>query len=172
MKFVFYMALGFVLIVIRTTVLLHFSALARAWDPVLILTVYLGLFHPRTGYMAAVVGLGYMVDTFSGAPFGFHIILGMAVYLFTSLLRDRFFVESTFFRATYTGAMTVAHGLLGGAVYSMITSHPGGGFAFGETVIRAVANGLIAAVLFSLLQRLESEWAPLSERRRAGITID
>ena len=172
MNVLFYMACGIGLLFVKTSLLMPFPFLSRIVDPALVLTVYLGLFRPEITYAAVAVFLGYLLDIFSGSRFGFHIILSSALYYGTSLMRGRFFLESTLFQSVYIAAMVLLHAAVGAAVFTLMGSESNASLLFDEIIWRMLANAALGAVLFRWMRRTEGRWAPLSERKPAGISLD
>ena len=166
------MGMGFVLLILKTSLLMPWPLVARMFDPVLILTVYLGLFRPGITYAAVAVFFGYLLDIFSGSRFGFHVIIASSIYYATSILRGRFFLDSLFFQGVYLAAMVLFHSLLGSAVFSLMGSETNANFLFDEVIGRMALNGTVGVFLFRWMRVTERGWAPMSERKHSGISLD
>lgn len=172
MNILFYMGTAFVLLLVKTSLLMPWPGLARMFNPFLIMTVYLGLFRPGITYAAVAVFLGYLADIFSGSRFGFHVIISSAVYYLTGILRGRFFLDSRFFQGVYLAAMSLLHALLGSAVFSLMGSEAPSSYLYDEIIGRMAINGVVGVFLFAWMRKMERRWAPLSERKPAGISLD
>lgn len=172
MIILFYMATGMILLLVKTSLLMPWPLVARMLDPLLILTVYLGLFRPGITYAAVAVFFGYLLDIFSGSRFGFHVIITSGIYYFTSVLRGRFFLDSSFFQGVYLAAMSLLHALVGTGVFSLMGSETNASYLFDEVIGRMALNGFIGVFLFRWMQKTEKRWAPLSERKMSGLTLD
>lgn len=172
MNILFYMAVGFGLLLTKTTLLMPWPWIARMFDPFLILTVYLGLFRPGITFAAVAVFLGYLADIFSGSRFGFHVILASAIYYLTNLLRGRFFLESRFFQGVYLAAMVLAHAFLGSAVFSLMGAETPASYLLDEIIGRMALNAAVGVFLFAWMRKTEKRWAPLSERKPTGLQLD
>lgn len=172
MNVLFYMATAFVLLLVKTSLLMPWPVVARLFNPFLIMTVYLGLFRPGITYAAVAVFLGYLADIFSGSRFGFHVIVSSAIYYITSILRGRFFLESRFFQGVYLAAMSLLHAFVGSAVFSLMGSDAPSSYLYDEIIGRMALNGVLGVFLFAWMRKTEQRWAPLSERKSAGISLD
>lgn len=172
MSVLFYLASGFVLLLVKTSLLLPVPAVARTFHPLLILTVYLGLFRSGIQFAALSMVFGYLLDIFSGSKFGFHLIITTAIYYLTHLLRGRFFLESAFFQGVYLAAMVFAHDLLGSAVLSLIGGTTGASFLFDGLIARMALNGLVGVWIFKFVRRIDAAWLPLSERKSPALHLD
>jgi rod shape-determining protein MreD len=84
--------LGFgVLAVLLQTTLFHLAPIIP--DLVLVLCVYLGLFHHNLGGAVGAFLLGYILDTFSGAYPGLNAFAMTFVFLLVYLLSRRLWIE-------------------------------------------------------------------------------
>ena len=164
----FYAMLGFGLLLVKTSLLLPFPAVSRMFDPLLVLTVYLGLFRPGLIFAALAMFLGYLLDLYSSSVFGFHIIVLIAVYYVTSLLRGRFFLESAFFQGVYLAAMVLLHDVLSMGVFSLLGHGGTTSFMFDGLIARMIFNGVTGVYLFRWIRTRDARYAPLSERNAPG----
>lgn len=172
MNALFYVALAFALMIVKTSLLMPFPVLPQLFQPVLLVAVYLGLFRPGTSYGLLSVFLGYMLDLFSGSQTGFHMITIPVIYYFTSVLRGRFFLESRFFRAVYVAGMVLLHDLVATGVFALLTGSSQTALLFDGVVFRMLLNGLLCVPLFRAMREVETRWAPLSARKSSGIAVD
>lgn len=173
MNYLFYAAIAFILVIVKTSLLMPFPVLPDLFQPVLLIAVYLGLFRPGTSYGLLSVFLGYMLDLFSGGHAGFHMITIPVIYYFTSMLRGRFFLESRFFRGVYTAGMVLLHDIVATGVFALVTdSQLTTSLLFEGVVFRMLFNGLLCVPLFKLMSDIEIHWAPLSARKSTGISVD
>lgn len=172
MNVLFYMAVGFGLLLVKTTLLMPSPLVARMFDPFLVITVYLGLFRPGITYAAVAIFLGYLADIFSGSRFGFHVIIASSIYYLTSLLRARFFLDSRFFQGVYLAAMVLMHAVVGSAVFSLMGAETPSSYLFDEIIGRMALNAAFGMALFAWMRKTEERWAPFSARRPSGIHLD
>jgi rod shape-determining protein MreD len=166
-----YAVLGFVLLLVKTSLLLPWPMLSRAFDPLLILTIYLGLFRPGLVFAAIAVFYGYLLDIFSGSSFGFHIIITTVLYYTTSLLRDRFFLQSSFFHGVYVAGMVLLHDVMGTGIFALLSTEHQGGFLFNLLPVRMLVNGLLAVYLFRWVHRIDERLGPYSQRKPSSISL-
>lgn len=172
MNVLFYMGVGFSLLLVKTTLLMPWPPVARMFDPFLVITVYLGLFRPGITYAAVAIFLGYLADIFSGSRFGFHVIIASSIYYLTSLLRARFFLDSRFFQGVYLAAMVLVHAIVGSLVFSLMGAEAPTSYLFDEIIGRMALNAGTGLLLFAWMRKTEERWAPLSARRPSGIHLD
>ncbi len=173
MNTVFYIAVAFALLSARGA-LQTVMPIPFAWfQPTLVVAIYLGLFKPGTASVFTVGFLGYLLDTFSGSQFGFHVITVSAVYFGTSLLRGRFFLESQYFRFVYVSCAVLAHDVVATLVFSLVTkADQMPALLFDDVVFRMLANGVLGVPLYAWLAQTEERWAPLTKRRKSEIAVD
>jgi rod shape-determining protein MreD len=83
-----------VLAVLVQTTLLHHAPIGGVIpDLVLVLCVYLGLFHHNLGGAVGAFLLGYILDTFSGANPGLNAFAMTLIFLLVHLLSRRLWIE-------------------------------------------------------------------------------
>jgi cell shape-determining protein MreD len=89
----------FLSLVAQTTVLAALPHQIAKPDLLLILIVYCGLYS-------------YMMDIFSGSIFGIHTFSKTAIFFFTILVKDRFYVKSHLFQAGAIFSMSIIEGFI------------------------------------------------------------
>jgi rod shape-determining protein MreD len=118
-------------------------------DFILVLSVYLGLYHQRVGGAVAAFFLGYLLDTFSGAPLGENAFAMTLVFVLVYLLSRRVWIE---------GGLPIAMVVLAAAVAKTVVV-TGLAAVFATDLparsIRAdLSGGMLAAVLSPFVFRL------------------
>jgi rod shape-determining protein MreD len=133
----------FVALVLQTTMprLLPFGTLVP--DLVLILTVNLGLRHPRVLTALMAFGMGYAVDAFSGVELGLNALLLTTVFLFAYWL-SRMLISTS----TAIGVMAVFAGVVFSDLGNYLISS---GFAPADRLHALMPAVLIQAGVTALL---------------------
>lgn len=82
MTYLLYIVVVFIIVVIQTTLSMHFAALRLIYDLFLLLVVYLGFYRPlREGFIFIFI-CGFIMDSMSGGPFGLYLTSYLWLYLF------------------------------------------------------------------------------------------
>ncbi|MGH7766546.1 MAG: rod shape-determining protein MreD [Candidatus Binatia bacterium] len=152
-----FLTVGFVLVLLQTT-LLHLLPLGPfVPDLALVLCVYLGLNHPTVGAVVGSFMLGYSVDVFSSPVLGLNC-LAMSLVFLTAYLSSRcIWINSPLLSAP---VVFLASWVKGGslmAVWTLFLAMDGLGagglkYAFFDALLAAI----LAPAIFTLLRRGQS----------------
>jgi rod shape-determining protein MreD len=152
-----FLAVGFVLVLLQTT-LMHLLPLGPfVPDLALVLCVYLGLNHPSIGGVVGSFMLGYSVDVFSSPVLGLNC-LAMSLVFLTAYLSSRcIWVNSPLLSAP---VVFLASWVKGGslmAVWTLFLAMDGlgaGGLKY--AFVDALLAALLAPLIFTILRRGQS----------------
>ncbi len=97
MKAVFFIILTLFLMVVQTIVLPSFSWFEHCFDLVIIDVLFLSLISTHYSMVFAVIFIGCIMDSISGAPFFFHVFAYLWIYIIVTLTRQLLFKQSVFF---------------------------------------------------------------------------
>lgn len=152
-----FLAVGFFLVLLQTT-LLHLLPLGPfVPDLALVLCVYLGLNHPTVGAVVGSFMLGYSVDVFSSPVLGLNC-LAMSLVFLTAYLSSRcIWINSPLLSAPVVFLASWVKGTSLMAVWTLFLAMDGLGvgglkYAFVDALLAAV----LAPAIFTLLRRGQS----------------
>lgn len=153
-----FIAAGFLVVLLQTTVL-HLLPLGRfVPDLALVLCVYLGLNHPTVGAVLGSFVLGYSVDVFSaGGVLGLNAFAFSLVFLAVYLSSRAIWVHSPLSSApvVFFAAWIKVAALQG--VWTLFLAMEGlGAGALKYTLVDAILAAVLAPAIFSLLKRGQS----------------
>lgn len=135
-----YLAAGLAALFLQTTVFPHLSIKA---DLVLVLVVYLGLFHtPAAGAVLAFL-LGCIMDVFAGSTLGFFALSKTSVFFFVCSMRGHLYFESHLAKA---GLVLVA-ALIEAAIFFLLVRFT----SYSPTVPSSLGRLIIGPVLLTAL---------------------
>jgi len=92
--FVFYLLLGFLAVLLRTSIFPLFLSPGFCPDLLLVLVIYLGLSENMLRALLLTLLLGGMQDSFSGSSLGLYVFISLAILLLVRLLSEHLNVES------------------------------------------------------------------------------
>jgi rod shape-determining protein MreD len=152
-----FLSVGFVLVLLQTT-LLHLLPLGPfVPDLALVLCVYLGLNHPTVGAVLGSFILGYSVDVFSSPILGLNAFAMSLVFLAVYLSSRHIWIHNpllsapvVFFASWVKGAALMSIGSLFLAV---------DGIGMGRIpyiLLDAILAAILAPAIFALLKRSQS----------------
>jgi rod shape-determining protein MreD len=151
-------------VLLQTTLLPVLPFGGAAPDVLLVLCVYLGLYHHTVGGALGAFLLGYLQDGVSGGPPGLHAFALSAVFLFVYLTSRRLWVDNLLSKIVlvFLSSMikTVAVVTLL-AAFVVLESVPGS--VLWSSIVHAVLAAAIAPPMFALLGSLR-----LREDGKAG----
>ncbi len=87
MSLLFYPILSLALVILQTTLMPDVAFFSLCFDLLLINVLYISLFTSHGFMVLYLVLLGWVMDSLSGAPFGFYISSYVWIYLFVRILR-------------------------------------------------------------------------------------
>lgn len=97
---------------LQTTLLMSFPIQRIRPDIVLILTLYLGLTYPPISGGILAFFIGYLMDLFSGNPFGLYTFSRPLIFYAAQLFRDWFYLKSLSFQFLFVFISGLLEGLL------------------------------------------------------------
>src|SRR5258706_1416880 len=152
-----FLAVGFVLVLLQTTVL-HLLPLGPfVPDLALVLCVYLGLHHPTVGAVVGSFMLGYSVDVFSSPVLGINCLAMSLVFLTAYLSSRAIWVQSPVLGVLVVFLATWVKGAALMTVWSAFL--PMDGFGVGSLkyiLFYAILASVLAPGLVSLLKRSQN----------------
>ena len=74
MTYIFYLFTCLFLVTIQMTILPTFSVFENFYDLLIPFVLYLGLFRPLAEGLSLILIFGFVMDSFSGGPFGLYMI--------------------------------------------------------------------------------------------------
>ena len=152
-----FLSVGFILVLLQTT-LLHLLPLGPfVPDLALVLCVYLGLNHPTVGAVVGIFVLGYSVDVFSSPILGLNAFAMSLVFL-TAYLSSRFvWIHNPLLSAPVVFFASWVKGASLMMVWTLFLTMDGLGigglkYAFFDAILAAI----LAPGMFALLKRGQS----------------
>jgi len=148
--------LGIFFISLQTTLFTPFSIQRVRPDIVLILTLYLGFSYPviSGGFLAFF--LGYLMDLFSGNPFGLYTFSRVFIFCVIHFFKDRFYLEGILSQFLFAFSFALIEGFLILILLNTFNPNSSGQlFPLLFTVLlpQSFFTGLITPALFSLFSR-------------------
>lgn len=83
----FYPILSLFLVILQTTLVPEIRFFTNCFDLLIINVLYVSLFSSNGFLVLYMVVLGWIMDSLSGAPFGFYISCYVWIYVFVQILR-------------------------------------------------------------------------------------
>jgi rod shape-determining protein MreD len=121
MNAVFFILLTLFLLVVQTIVLPCFSWFPQCFDLMIINVLFLSLIASRNSMVFAIAGIGCIMDSISGTPFGYYLFSYLWIYIIVRLARQLVFKQSfVFILIMSVAAVLIQHGLL---VFSILVNH-------------------------------------------------
>ncbi len=100
-RFFFFLLFGWLLLILQTSLLKFLSLGAVIPNLVLLIVLYLGLFHRFHRGCALTFFLGYLMDLFSGGPTGLYIFLYLGSFSLAQMIRETFYLKSRLFQIVF-----------------------------------------------------------------------
>ena len=145
-------ATAIVAMVLQTTVFPSIPALPVAPDLMLVLAVYLGVFHRNMGGALGAFLLGYFMDAFSGVRLGANAFAFTLVFAGVQLVARSIWVQGS----VPVMAVVFVAGAVRGLVMMAILTLAGGSPLWHDvlwyTVIEPIAAALVAPAVFAMVQ--------------------
>jgi rod shape-determining protein MreD len=152
-----FLAVGFILVLLQTTLLhlLHLGPFVP--DLTLVLCVYLGLNHPTVGAVVGSFMLGYSIDVFSSPILGLNCLAMSLVFLTAYLSSRSIWIHSPLLSAPVVFLASWVKGAALMMVWTLFLTMDGLGigglkYAFLDALLAAV----LAPAMFALLRRGQS----------------
>ena len=152
-----FLAAGFVLVLLQTTLLhlLHLGPFVP--DLALVLCVYLGLNHPTVGAVVGAFMLGYSVDVFSSPILGLNC-LAMSLVFLTAYLSSRcIWIHNPLLSVPVVFLASWVKGAALMTVWTLFLAMDGlgiGGLKY--ALLDALLAAVLAPAIFALLRRGQS----------------
>jgi rod shape-determining protein MreD len=150
--------LGFFFLTLQATLLTSFSIRRIRPDIVLILTLYLGLSYPMVSGGIFAFFLGYLMDLFSGNPFGLYTFSRPLIFCVAHFFKDRFYLEGFLSQFLFTFSSALIEGFLILILLTALNPKPLGNlYPLFVTVLlpQSFSTGLITPTLFSFFRQRE-----------------
>jgi rod shape-determining protein MreD len=148
--------LGVLFLTLQTTLLTSFSIQRIRPDIVLILLLYLGLSYPMVSGGILAFVLGYLMDLFSGNPFGLYTFCRPFIFCVVYLLKDRFYLEGFLSQFLLAVSLALVEGFLILILLNGLNPKPIGHlYPLFVTVLlpQSFCTGLITPALFSFFKK-------------------
>ncbi len=87
MTVLFYPILSLALVILQTTLVPEIRFVTNCFDLLIINVLYVSLFTSNGFLVLYMMVLGWIMDSLSGAPFGFYISCYVWIYVFVQILR-------------------------------------------------------------------------------------
>jgi rod shape-determining protein MreD len=158
-RFLFFLLIGWLLLIFQTTLLKFFSVGVVVPNLVLLTVLYLGLYHQfRQGYTITFF-LGYLMDLFSGGPMGLYIFLYLGSFFLTQIIREIFYLKSVFFQVIFILIFSLSNDFLLFLLLWVFSSL----VSFSSSMLKWIAlqgiyNASVGPFLFLLLDRVNQRF--------------
>jgi len=155
-RFILSLLLGILFITLQTTLLPSLPIQRIRPDILLIFTLYLGLSYPPISGGLLAFFLGYLMDLFSGNPFGLYTFSRPLLFYISQFFKNRFYLESFPSQSFFVFIFALVEGLLILILLRALNPIPLRNLypSFLETfLLNSFVTGLISPVLFSLFNR-------------------
>jgi len=97
MNVLFFIIFTLFLIVLQTIVLPSFSWFDQCFDLLIIDILFLSLISSHYSIAAAIILIGFIMDSISGVPFCYHIFSYLWIYIIVFIVKQLFFKQSIIF---------------------------------------------------------------------------
>lgn len=154
-------ATAIVAMVLQTTVFPSLPWLPVAPDLVLVLAIYLGVFHRSMGGALGAFLLGYFLDAFSGTRLGVNALAFTLVFAGVQLVARSIWVQGSVPVMVVVFVAGCVRGLLMITILTLAGGTPLWHHVFWYTVVESVAAALTAPTVFAVVH-----W----EKRALGLT--
>jgi rod shape-determining protein MreD len=148
--------LGVFFLTLQTTLLTSFSIQRIRPDIVLILLVYLGFSYPMVLGGILAFFLGYLMDLFSGNPFGLYTFSRPFIFCVAHFFKDRFYLEGFLSQSLFAFSLALIEGFLLLILLNALNPKPVGHlYPLLVTVLlpQSFSTGLITPTLFSFFKK-------------------
>jgi rod shape-determining protein MreD len=148
--------LGIFFLTLQTTLLTSLSIQRVRPDIVLILTLYLAFSYPMVSGGILAFFMGYLMDLFSGNPFGLYTFSRPFIFCVARLFKDRFYLEGFLSQFLFVFFLALIEGFLILILLKALNPNPLGHlFPLLFTVLlpQSFFTGLITPTLFSVFNR-------------------
>jgi len=145
-------ATAIVAMVLQTTVFPSIPALPVVPDLMLVLAVYLGVFHRNMGGALGAFLLGYFMDAFSGVRLGVNAFAFTLVFAGVQLVARSIWVQGSVPVMAVVFVAGAVRGLVMMAILTLAGGTPLWHDVLWYTVIEPIAAALVAPAVFAMVQ--------------------
>jgi rod shape-determining protein MreD len=129
MNLLFYPVLSLVLVIVQTTLVPEIPFFHYCFDLLIVNVLYVSLFASHGFFVVYILVLGWIMDSLSGAPFGFYISSYLWIYVFVQILRNVIHAGNFIFIPIISAvAVVMEHGFL---MFTLLVKQ--GGWFFSST---------------------------------------
>jgi len=154
-------ATAIVAMVLQTTIFPSIPWLPVAPDLMLVLAVYLGVFHRSMGGALGAFLLGYFLDAFSGIRLGVNAFAFTLVFGGVQLIARSIWVQGSVPVMVVVFVAGCARGLVMITIHTLAGGTPLWHHVLWYTVVESIAAALVAPAIFAVV-----DW----EKRALGLT--
>ena len=157
MKTASIIALGFLLLIMQSTIAVFIPLEVFVPNAALAVVIYMGLHSYSAGYGAVVsFVIGYLMDTFAGSPLGMYTFVAVAVFLLSRTAALRLFLKGWIFEIALTLAWATVAGVLGLLVRGLFDQDFRSLLTHLKIVFfKAAATAVVAPLVFRAMAWLE-----------------
>lgn len=159
MTLLFYPVLSLILLVLQTTLLPDVALFNHCFDLLIINVLYLSLFTSNLFVVFYVMGLGWIMDSISGAPFGFYVSSYVWIYALVQILRHVVHAGNFIFIPLMSvAAVCMEHGFL---MFILLVRQDGWFFSsmdFIAMLEQALVGGFVIPIALGLIHSLRMGW--------------
>jgi rod shape-determining protein MreD len=148
--------IGVLFIIFQTTFLTLPPIQKIRPDIVLILTLYLGLSYPPISGGILVFFIGYLMDLFSGNPFGLYTFSRPLIFYIAQFFKGRLYLEAFLSQFLFVLVFSLFEGIVILILLTALNSNPHGQLfplLFTFLLPQSFFTGLITPILFSFLNK-------------------
>jgi len=168
MNVLFYLLLSLILVIVQTTLAPGITFFHCCFDLLLVNVLYVSLFASHGLFIVYMFVLGWIMDSLSGAPFGFYISSYLWIYIFVQLLRHVIHAGNFVFIPVISAvAVVMEHGFL---VFILLVKQDGWFFSATDMLCmckQALVGFFIIPLLLWLVHRCKQGW-DIKVQRIAG----
>ncbi len=154
--FLVFLGLGWLILVLQSTVMSYIGYGILQPDLLLVLLVHTSVHRRGAAGCALAVLFGYLMDLFSGRPFGTSLVIYVCLYFVIRLLSLRLLLQGRTVQMILVAIFSLVSevGSTGLARLAAIPSVPR--LSLLDMAIRAAINAVVVLALFPVLARIES----------------
>jgi len=143
-----------VALVLQTTILQALPYVSVVPDVLLILCVYLGLYHHSAGGALGAFMLGYLEDSVSGSAAGLNAFALCLIFLLIYLTSRRLWVENVVSQVVVVFLAALVKAAAVTALLAIFASFQRGwSLVLGSLVLQGLLTAAVAPLVFALLKR-------------------
>jgi len=152
-----FLLIGWILLVLRITLLRFFPEGLLSIEPTTIIVIYLGF--TRTLIPGGILSLllGYMTDFFSGGFTGLYTFILTSLFFLTRIIKKRFYTKELFFQMGMVFLLSLAGGIV--MLFILLTDHFSWEFypRYMSYIMRAAFfNSIFSSIIFLLFRKIDA----------------